>query len=52
MEGATTLNQYIISNWVLEYRNTSKSTELSQTSDVRPLIFQVISTRGSRWFSL
>ena len=27
MEGVTTLNQYIISNWVLEYRNTSKYTD-------------------------
>ena len=27
MEGVTTLNQYIISNWVLEYRNSSKSTD-------------------------
>ena len=29
MEGVTTLNQYIISQWVLEYRNTSKSSPLT-----------------------
>ena len=29
MEGVTTLNQYIISNWVLEYRNTSESRPLT-----------------------
>ena len=34
MEGVTTLNQYIISNWVLEYRNTSKSKTTQTVSQV------------------